>query len=283
MHSKKLVYLIASIVFIAGALLSAEAPLGQVSPEACLKCHPSKNKKYKKKQATVASFTKHKHATLETGCESCHGDGAKHSAMKPKALTKLRDKKKDTFIVVNKKSELCAECHAKGGKDTITLASDLMVNPQQQYAEMKYNLHTKFKVTCRMCHDPHAPLKSKAGIRRKCLDCHKGKFAVPIEIAAMAGLSCEQCHMPKAVKNKSESKVGKYTKGDMVSHIFGITDDPNYKLNDGSGKVGLDKDGLARLTVEQTCYACHQSGAASEMGREVLLSRMSDIHPKKEH
>jgi hypothetical protein len=142
---------------------------------------------------------------------------------------------------------------------------------------MLYNKKTKFKMTCIMCHDPHATVSSEAGITRKCLDCHKGKFKVEIKIAAMKDLTCEACHMPFASKNVSEEKIGEYVKGDVKSHVFGISTDPSYTINDG-GKARLNADGFARLTVEQTCYACHKTGQASDINRERLLDMAAKIH-----
>ena len=142
---------------------------------------------------------------------------------------------------------------------------------------MLYNKKTKLKMTCVMCHDAHASVTEEDGIKRKCLDCHKGKYKVEIKIKAMADLSCEECHMPFASKDASEEKIGEYVKGDARSHIFGISADPAYKLNDG-GKAKLNADGFARLTVEQTCYACHKTGDASDKSREELLKMSKKVH-----
>jgi len=96
----------------------------------------------------------------------------------------------------------------------------------------------------------------------------------------MAGLSCEKCHMPLADRGAWDTKVQNYTKGDTRSHVFGITTDPNYKLDDGTGHATVNSDGFVRLTVEMTCFQCHQSGGATEKSREELLAKAKEIHEK---
>ncbi|MFC1509309.1 multiheme c-type cytochrome [Candidatus Omnitrophota bacterium] len=214
------------------------------------------------------------------GCEACHGPGHEHAALGPKKMKdmKKKDKKADLKIQVNKKSDLCGQCHKRNSDDKINVVSPTLVESRQQFSEMKYNKHTKFKVTCIFCHNPHGKSTEKEGFKRTCLDCHKGKFAKPVKIAAMKSLSCEQCHMPLAVRGAFGSMAKGYNKGDTRSHIFGISTDGNYKLDDGSGHATLNKDGYARLTVEMTCYSCHQSGMASEKSRDVLLAHAKEIH-----
>lgn len=289
MKFKTLARLFLSGVVVAGTLISTEAfsaPEDFVGMDACLKCHPIKKKK---KEATLKQFSKNKHAKLEQTCESCHGPGAKHSGMKASELTKLKKAKKDTFVdrLGPKYGDACVHCHAVGGKDTVTLSGDLLVNFLQESAEMGNNLHMTYsdeprrKVSCSMCHDAHLPTSAKKGIKRECLACHQKKFAMPVEIAAMADLGCIDCHMPLAVKHEKEGKIGNYVHGDVKSHIFGITADPDYKFNDGSGKAAKNEKGMVRLTVEQTCGACHMSGKQHDMTREEMLTMATKVHPEK--
>ena len=214
------------------------------------------------------------------GCEACHGPGHEHAAMGPEEMKDLKkkNKKADLKIIMSRKSEICGACHKINEDDKVTVVTDDLIRNEQQYSEMKFNKHAKFNVTCVACHNPHASSESEDGLNRKCLDCHMGKFAKPVKIAAMQGLSCEDCHMPYAVRGGYDTMVKGYHKGDTRSHIFGITNDPDYKLDDGTRHVTLNADGYARLTVEMTCYACHQSGKASEFTRAQLLDRMKDVH-----
>ena len=216
------------------------------------------------------------------GCEACHGPGHEHAALGPNNMRdmKKKDKKADLKITVNKNPDLCGQCHKRNDDDTINVVAPTLVENYQQYTEMKFNKHNKFKVTCIACHNPHATSREKTGLARQCVDCHKGKFAMPVKIAAMAGLTCEMCHMPLADRGAYDAKVQNYTKGDTRSHIFGITTDPDYKLDDGAGHATVNSDGFVRLTVEMTCFQCHQSGAASEKSREELLEKAKEIHEK---
>lgn len=259
-------------VFAFSAMMSAHTVYSQnaeelVGSKGCGMCHKPEK----------AAWDKHKHASIKCECETCHGPGHKHAAAGPKNLQEMKKKKESLLIEVNKKSEACGECHSQTDDKSVAMVSDLLIKGQQQYTEMLYNKKAKLKMTCVMCHDAHASVSEEAGIKRKCLDCHKGKYKVDIKIAAMADLSCEDCHMPYADKLNNEEKVGEYVKGDVKSHIFGISADPAYKLNNG-GKAALNADGFARLTVEQTCYACHKSGKASDLSRDELLEMAAKIH-----
>jgi len=273
MKSKTITRLVLAGVFAASAFISTHTVHSQddselVGSKGCGMCHKEEK----------AQWDEHKHAAIKCECETCHGPGHKHAAAGPKNLREWKKKKQDMLIIVNKTSETCGECHSQTDDKSIALESDFMVKGQQQYTEMLYNKKAKMKMTCVMCHDAHATVSSEDGIKRACLVCHKGKFKVEIKIAAMADLSCEACHMPLAAKGTKVEKVGEYEKGDVRSHIFGITTDPDYKLNDGTGKAKINEDGFARLTVEQTCYACHKTGAASDMNRKQLLSMGKKIH-----
>lgn len=214
------------------------------------------------------------------GCEACHGPGHEHAALGPKNMQEMRkkDKKADLKITINKTSELCGQCHKCNNDDKINVAAPTLVENNQQYTEMRLNKKGKFKVTCIYCHNPHATSRDKSGLVRQCTDCHTGKQAKPVKIAAMSGLPCVACHMPLADRGAYDTKVQGYTKGDTRSHIFGITTDPNYKLDDGTGHATIDSNGFVRLTVEMTCFQCHQSGGAPEKSREELLEKAKLVH-----
>lgn len=255
---------------------------GYVSTKGCVACHPNQKKAYELNgHARVTGKMAEKGQEKGIGCESCHGPGQEHVDIGAKDLQKLKKEKGDLKILGrkdNKKSELCMKCHRLTDNDNIELAADLLIKDLQEYSELSRSKKAKLKMTCVMCHDPHITSENQAGIKRKCLDCHKGKYNKDVKIPAMSKLSCEACHMPYAVKNAEDTMVKEYHKGDTRSHIFGISVDPEYKLNDGTNHASLTKEGLARLTVEMTCFACHKTGEAHDMTPEEMLEKAEKIH-----
>jgi len=245
----------------------------------CVKCHTtgwSDMAKYEKGVFNTLEGIPGQWFENSVGCETCHGPGHEHAALKNKK--QVKEEKGDLKIIAHKKSEMCGECHKRSQENKILTASDNLIMSRQQYTEMLYNKKAKFKLTCVSCHEPHAKSSSETGIARKCEDCHKGKFKMEIKLTAMADLSCTDCHMPKAAVGAYDTMVNGYHSGDTISHIFGITVDPAYKLDDGSGNVTINQDGFARLTVDMTCGACHKSGKAHDMTREQMLEMGAKVH-----
>ena len=95
----------------------------------------------------------------------------------------------------------------------------------------------------------------------------------------MAHLKCIDCHMPFASRGAYDARIKGYHRGDTRTHLFAISGDPNYAIDDGKKlAAGAKEDGQVRLTVEMTCYACHQSGAVEELPRGLLLEAMERVH-----
>jgi len=264
-------------VFLISGIVQAQDEY--VGTNNCGMCHPQEKKAYDTNAHSKAD------GGLKTedgiGCEACHGPGQAHVAIGPAKLAELGKEKGDLKILVSKNNqnmEMCKNCHTRTDNDNIILAADDLIVDLQEYSELARSKKAQFKVTCTMCHDQHISVREKGGIKRQCLVCHTGKFKVEIKIKAMAGLSCEDCHMPFAVRKNSDTMVKGYHKGDTRSHIFGISVDPDYKLNDGTKHASLTKDGFARLTVDMTCYACHKAGISHDMPREELLKNAAKIH-----
>jgi hypothetical protein len=210
------------------------------------------------------------------GCEACHGMGAQHMDLKDK--DKVKEAKGDLKIARDKSMALCGTCHKRNDDNSLSVVAKDMLASRQQFTEMSLNKKGKFKFTCVMCHDPHATSATTDGFARKCESCHTGKFAQPVKIAPMQGLACIDCHMPYADRGAYDVMDKGYHRGDTRSHVFGISVDPAYTLDNGSGKANLNSDGFARLTVEMTCYACHKTGKSPDMPREKLLEMAKKVH-----
>ncbi|MFC1551665.1 hypothetical protein ACFL6P_03760 [Candidatus Latescibacterota bacterium] len=250
--------------------------------DACAKCHAKQK----------ALYDSHAHSKMKEGgvekgigigCETCHGVGIEHSAIPLADLQALKKEKGDMKIrgrADNTKSEMCRHCHVKNDNDNIQLASDYLIVPLQQYSELARSKKATMKMTCTMCHDQHGTSKDQKVMKRQCLDCHKGeKWGKPVKIKAMSKLSCESCHMPYAVTGANDTKIQDYQKGTGRSHIFGISSEKDYVLNDGTKHASLtEKEGFARLTVEMTCYACHKTGEAHDMDRDQMIKMAKKIH-----
>lgn len=210
------------------------------------------------------------------GCEACHGMGQKHVVLKD--MANLKKAKGDLKITVDKSLDTCGKCHKRTDDNTLIMAAKDLVESRQQYTEMKLNNKGKFKFTCIMCHNPHVTSSGASGFVKKCEDCHTGKFAKPVKLAAMKGLACTDCHMPFADRGAYDSIVKGYHKGDTRSHIFGISTDPAYTLDSGNGKAALNADGFVRLTVDMVCFSCHKAGKSHDMSRETMLEMAKKVH-----
>ncbi len=259
--------------------------------DACTTCHA--------KQKSL--YDNHGHSTAEggvanetgIGCESCHGPGKAHALIPMADLQKLKKEEGNLKIKGaddNAKMAMCIECHSQSDNDNINLASDVLIAPLQEYNELMRSKKSAMNMTCTMCHDHHQTGKEGGEMKRNCLDCHKGDtWGKPVQIKAMAHLDCEACHMPYAVSGDNNEMIGEYQKGTYRSHIFGISIDEDYQLNDGTKHASFEevtaevrgkeqKLALARLTVEMTCGACHMSGQAHNMGRDEMLRYAPRIH-----
>ncbi|MFC1489979.1 hypothetical protein ACFL6K_02090 [Candidatus Latescibacterota bacterium] len=257
--------------------------------EACGTCHVNELKFYKahghsKAEGGVATET-------GIGCESCHSAGKAHSEIPMGDLQKLKKEEGDTKINTdNAKMAMCVECHAESDNGKLQLVSSVLIAPLQEYNEMMNSKKPTIGMTCTMCHDKHQTGKEGGKMARECLACHTGDtYGKPVEIKAMQGLACEDCHMPYAVSGDNNTMIGEYQKGTYRSHIFGITVDDDYQLDDGTKHASLEEVTaevrgekheleLARLTVDMTCAACHKSGEAHDMDRKDMIKYAKRIH-----
>lgn len=177
-------------------------------------------------------------------CEECHGPGRNH----------INDAY-NVDMTVDNSAEACGKCHIRGDVNQIP-ASGGFVKHHEQWNEMFSSKHQALQ--CVDCHDPHIGLHPDnpdraSAIKINCEKCHFNEAATfadsPITQHISEGLTCIDCHMPKAAK--SAIAVGTY-EGDVRSHLFGINTDSTAEMftPDGAYASGY-------LTLEYTCLQCH--------------------------
>ncbi len=179
-------------------------------------------------------------------CEACHGEAGDHVA--------------NPTSVKPTKEENCGQCHSRGDPNQIDVSGGL-IKHHEQYETLLASPHKNFD--CSTCHSPHkSTIYDMGGFRgedQTCKMCHSDK---EIKVAGMAGLECYTCHMPKvsksAVKITVNTAGGPVLKGDLHTHIFSITDDPNWNMFTDDGKwVRKDAEGEAHVTMDFACLTCH--------------------------
>ena len=180
-------------------------------------------------------------------CEACHGPGAKH-VTEPKTV-KLSI------------SERCEDCHVRGDVNRID-AKDGLIKHHEQYEDLLASPHRALK--CVACHDPHKSVFNDnggfKGAQATCLTCHKGK---EIKLAKKSAFECITCHMPRAAKSamavQHKFDGGAVMEGDIRTHIFRITRDPEWEMFTEDGKyVETDDDGKVFITLDRACLSCHK-------------------------
>lgn len=180
-------------------------------------------------------------------CEACHGPGSEHS--------------KEPLENQLSKEENCGECHKRGNVKQID-ASKGLIKHHEQYEGLLASPHEILE--CTSCHNPHKSVKYNSNanedIKDACLICHKTQT---VKLAKSTHENeCVSCHMPRiaksAVSKNIETKEGSIPMGDVRTHIFRITTDPEWPLFTKDGKyVNLDDDGKAFITLDRSCLTCH--------------------------
>ena len=224
-----------------------------VGSDACSLCHPD----------VFAAWKQTLHNPF-AGCEVCHGPGSEH------ILTQSPQ-----FIVINKTSELCGQCHGQNNGQGIA-AGNGFIKPQQQYNELQATRHGMVLV-CVTCHNPHysittAPAKA---IKVSCRECHASK---KVDLL-MGGVACVECHMSYAVLKAQSTGVGLYRKGDARTHIVRIKTEANPQDMFMPGGTALREDALgAFITDNFACLGCHNGVIARLETFEAVRKTSTLVH-----
>lgn len=193
-------------------------------------------------------------------CEACHGPGSMHIP-NPTAGN----------IILDAGSGKCAGCHGNTVDSPRIIAGDGFIQGFQQSTELLASPHAGF--SCTFCHNPHASTKSDpaGAIRNQCQACHPNvdmglhEGFVFVQGDHVEPVTCVSCHMPFAVKTRSENTIQLTTGetarfGDTQSHIFRL--DPsqsslNNMFTDAGASVARDPSGQAGVSTCFVCQRCH--------------------------
>ncbi len=214
-------------------------------------------------------------------CEGCHGPGGDH--VSSPSTVKLPNQGRDLT------HERCGDCHQRGGRTNAIPASGGYIKHHEQFNEMMASKHGTGLI-CGTCHDTHiagrypgAAGEGLKAITKECSTCHADR-AITIN-GEVKNIDCIDCHMPMASKSAVGKQKGNGWEGDVKTHIFKINTDAVTKdamfTEDGSA-VALDNDGMAAVTLDFACLACHQSKDvtwASSYAKNIHDGITTDVDP----
>ena len=165
------------LVLSAGA--NAQTPADFAGTETCLDCHDGMAAEYSR--TVHGQLNDYQYPGLGSGCEACHGPGAKHVDSEDPL---------DIFLpsadMGNDGTDLCLDCHQTG----TTLNWEM-------------GLHAETDVSCLSCHKLHDNTSSKALLAASteeevCFTCHmdtQSKFQLPSHHPLREGfMTCSSCH-----------------------------------------------------------------------------------------
>jgi hypothetical protein len=200
------------------------------------------------------------------GCEACHGPGGLH-VQNPRGVQ----------MMVDRDSELCGECHARGAPEEVD-ASGGFIRHHEQYEELFQSKH--ITLDCVVCHNPHTGVVQlrQAGVqttRTQCENCHFQQAQYQDSQIHPNIAQCIDCHMPRLVR----SAVGdpETFTGDIRTHMMAI--DP-FQIDQFSedGSTALSQIGL-----NFACRHCHvEGGTASVRSDEELIDKALGYHDRPE-
>ncbi|MBI3361509.1 MAG: hypothetical protein HY023_10405 [Chloroflexi bacterium] len=194
-------------------------------------------------------------------CEACHGAGSNHAA-NPRGVR----------LVVDRDPELCGACHRRGDVTAVD-AKGGFIDHHEQYEELYQSKH--IALDCVTCHDPHQLVvqlrqADQPTTRTQCQNCHY-KEAKHQKSAAMAGVECIACHMPRIAKS-AWGDAEKFT-GDIRVHLFAI--DPTLVSQ-------FSEDGKfssSQISLDFACKSCHvKGGKATEKTNDQLIETATGYH-----
>ena len=204
------------------------------------------------------------------GCEGCHGPGAGH-ADNPYEVATQWDA-----------SASCSSCHIRSDIYEVDTSGGF-IRHHEQFEELIQGKHSA--LLCEGCHDSHEPVRFSdtyialddtpddpnpdfpnfGGVRIECTSCHFSQAESydvwAANVLGMAGVTCEQCHMPHATK--SAVRAGTFY-GDTMTHLFGINTWVDPINPDSSLSTTGAKPANPYISLDWACGSCHSDEAEAD-------------------
>ena len=156
----------------------AQAPADYAGTSTCLECHDGMEADYSR--TVHGQLDAYQYPGLASGCESCHGPGAKHVESEDPADIFL-----PTADMGNDGTDLCLDCHTTG-----------------RTLNWEMGVHAESDVSCLSCHKMHDNSARRALLadteEEVCFTCHmdtRNKFQLPSHHPVREGfMTCSSCH-----------------------------------------------------------------------------------------
>ncbi len=190
-----------------GQPVSIDMALGrQVAPfeaKTCFGCHTT--------GMSNTSTLDERGFTPGVTCEACHGPGAQHVAAMQPGNTASTDHGPHIVnsgrMTPTQSVDFCGACHSTSWDVRLMGATGLQTVRFPAYRLEKsrcWGTSGDTRVTCKSCHDPHAPLEhNPVSYDRACLACHTTNKQIaadgthPGSACPVAKTGCVTCHMQK--------------------------------------------------------------------------------------
>lgn len=245
------------IAFVAPALLLA----GYVGSQVCRSCHPDiwlnffRNPHFK-------SIASGKEPPERTGCEGCHGPGARH--------VEARGGKQNirAFSLLEPQGvlEACLDCHAR----------------EISRGAIRRSSHTLADIVCTNCHSIHrSPVPQFLLARRQtdlCYECHaevRAQFSLPSKHRVNEGtVKCTDCHNPHG----AQAPTWRMGLRPRMVEVAQANEQPCLRCHTDKRGPFAFEHAAVRVDGCEACHAPHGSMNARLLRRPVVFTLCLECH-----